>query len=184
MGSFKLRGVTNAVLQVPKAELADGVWTVSAGNTAQALAWTARELGVPMTAVVPENAPETKLANIERLGGSYHQGAVRGLRPCICHALVPGGERPLHPSHSATLRSWRATRPLVSRSWRTCPMWTRLWLRTGAEAYAVGLPPPSGPPSPTPRCTLRRLRPLRRWRPHSTRESRRGSTTLSASWMP
>ena len=58
VGSFKLRGVTNTVLQVPQADLAEGVWTVSAGNTAQALAWAARELGVAMTAVVPDNAPE------------------------------------------------------------------------------------------------------------------------------
>ena len=36
VGSFKLRGVTNAVLQILQDELADGVWTVSAGNTAQA----------------------------------------------------------------------------------------------------------------------------------------------------
>ena len=71
VGSFKLRGVTNLVRQIPEAELADGIWTVSAGNTAQALAWVGRELGVAATAVVPDNAPDTKLASIERLGGRY-----------------------------------------------------------------------------------------------------------------
>ena len=43
--------------------------TASAGNMAQGVAWVARELGLPATIAVPEHAPETKLAAIERLGG-------------------------------------------------------------------------------------------------------------------
>ena len=46
-----------------------GVVTTSTGNMAQGVAWMARELGVPATIVVPDNAPQTKLAAIERLGG-------------------------------------------------------------------------------------------------------------------
>lgn len=48
--------------------LARGVYTASAGNMAQGVAWNARRLGIPCTVVVPEHAPETKLAAIERLG--------------------------------------------------------------------------------------------------------------------
>ena len=70
-GSFKIRGAYNAVAQLDAEALADGVWTVSAGNMAQALAWCARERGVPCTVVVPEQAPETKLANVTRLGATY-----------------------------------------------------------------------------------------------------------------
>ena len=69
IGSFKLRGALNAVLQVDPAELQAGVVTASAGNMGQGVAWAARELGVPCTVVVPESAAETKLAAIERLGG-------------------------------------------------------------------------------------------------------------------
>jgi threonine dehydratase len=69
IGSFKLRGGLNAVKQIPRSELGDGVVTASAGNMGQGLAWAAREVGVPCTVVVPESAPETKLAAIERLGG-------------------------------------------------------------------------------------------------------------------
>jgi threonine dehydratase len=69
IGSFKLRGALNAVLQTPANELAAGVITASAGNMGQGVAWAARELGVPCSVVVPEHAPETKLAAIERLGG-------------------------------------------------------------------------------------------------------------------
>jgi threonine dehydratase len=69
IGSFKLRGSLNAVLQVDPAELQTGVVTASAGNMGQGVAWAARELGVRCTVVVPDHAPEAKLGAIERLGG-------------------------------------------------------------------------------------------------------------------
>jgi threonine dehydratase len=69
IGSFKLRGAANAILEAPRAELAAGVVTTSTGNMAQGVAWMARELGVPATIVVPDNASMTKLAAVERLGG-------------------------------------------------------------------------------------------------------------------
>ena len=71
VGSFKIRGAYNAMAQLDPEELADGVWTVSAGNMAQGIAWCARERGIPCTVVVPEQAPETKLANVTRLGARY-----------------------------------------------------------------------------------------------------------------
>jgi threonine dehydratase len=69
VNSFKIRGAGNAVLQASDAELADGVVTASAGNMAQGVAYAARLRGVPATIVVPEGAPETKIAAIERFGG-------------------------------------------------------------------------------------------------------------------
>lgn len=45
-----------------------GVYTASAGNMAQGVAWVARELGVACSVVVPDHAPETKLTAIDRLG--------------------------------------------------------------------------------------------------------------------
>jgi threonine dehydratase len=50
-------------------KLSGGVYTASAGNMAQGVAWNARRLGVPCTVIVPEHAPQSKLAAIERLGG-------------------------------------------------------------------------------------------------------------------
>ncbi len=70
IGSFKLRGAGNALRKMERALLANGVYTASAGNMAQGLAWSARELGVPCHVVVPDNAPQTKLDAIARLGGS------------------------------------------------------------------------------------------------------------------
>jgi threonine dehydratase len=68
IGSFKLRGAGNAMLSAPREQLEQGVWTASAGNMAQGVAWYARRLGVKCTVVAPDHAPETKLAAIKRLG--------------------------------------------------------------------------------------------------------------------
>jgi threonine dehydratase len=69
IGSFKLRGSGNAMRSAPRETLARGVYTASAGNMAQGVAWNAQRLGVPCTVVVPDYAPQTKLEAIERLGG-------------------------------------------------------------------------------------------------------------------
>jgi threonine dehydratase len=69
IGSFKIRGASNRMALASRAELARGVWTASAGNMAQGVAWNARRLGIPCTVVVPEGAPATKIAAVERLGG-------------------------------------------------------------------------------------------------------------------
>ena len=70
IGSFKLRGATNAMLVAGRGALADGVYTASAGNMAQGVAWCAREFGVSCHVIVPEHAPATKTDAIERLGGA------------------------------------------------------------------------------------------------------------------
>lgn len=68
VGSFKVRGAANAMLTAEPDQLARGVYTASAGNMAQGVAWMARKLGVPCAVVVPEGAPETKRAAVARLG--------------------------------------------------------------------------------------------------------------------
>lgn len=73
IGSFKLRGAANAVAKLPPAALAEGVWTVSAGNAAQGVALAAREAGAKASVLVMDTAPATKIANIERLGATIHR---------------------------------------------------------------------------------------------------------------
>ena len=68
IGSFKLRGASNAMAVAGPASLERGVWTASAGNMAQGVAWQARRLGIPCRVVAPDHAPATKLAALERLG--------------------------------------------------------------------------------------------------------------------
>ncbi len=69
IGSFKIRGIFHAVSQLSARERALGLSTVSAGNTAQALAWCGRHFGVPARSVMPETAPATKIEAVRRLGG-------------------------------------------------------------------------------------------------------------------
>jgi threonine dehydratase len=71
--SFKVRGAGNAIGQLTKEERAKGVYTCSAGNMAQALAWHARREGIRCTVIVPDNAPRAKLDNIKRYGAAIVQ---------------------------------------------------------------------------------------------------------------
>jgi threonine dehydratase len=73
IGSFKLRGASNAMALARPEELAGGVWTASAGNMAQGVCWQARRLGIRSTVVAPDHAPATKLEAIRRLGGTVVQ---------------------------------------------------------------------------------------------------------------
>jgi threonine dehydratase len=68
IGSFKIRGAWNAVRALPPETLAGGVWTVSAGNAAQGVAFAARLAGAPCSVMVMDTAPQTKMTSIERLG--------------------------------------------------------------------------------------------------------------------
>ena len=70
IGSFKIRGAYNVVRQLTPAELRGGVWTVSAGNAAQGVAFAARKVGARCSVMVIDTAPDTKIRAIERLGAS------------------------------------------------------------------------------------------------------------------
>jgi threonine dehydratase len=70
IGSFKIRGAGSLIGSLSDEDLANGVWTASAGNMAQAVAWFARHRGLPCTAVMPDTAPEAKISAVERLGGT------------------------------------------------------------------------------------------------------------------
>jgi threonine dehydratase len=67
IGSFKLRGSGNAMELAGRERLKDGVYTASAGNMAQGVAWNALRMGVRCASVVPDHAPETKIAAMQRL---------------------------------------------------------------------------------------------------------------------
>ena len=71
IGSFKLRGACNAMSVADRSLLKDGVYTASAGNMAQGVAWNARMMNIPCTVIVPDHAPQTKLDAITRLGAKF-----------------------------------------------------------------------------------------------------------------
>jgi len=71
IGSFKLRGAGNAMAVADSSLLKEGVYTASAGNMAQGVAWNARMLNIPCTVIVPDHAPQTKLDAITRLDAKF-----------------------------------------------------------------------------------------------------------------
>jgi threonine dehydratase len=99
IGSFKIRGATNALARLSRKALERGVLTASAGNMAQGVAFAARRLGVQCTVVAPDTAPATKLTAIERLGGriikvpfdrwwqTFQERAYPGVEATFIHAF-------------------------------------------------------------------------------------------------
>ncbi len=68
INAYKLRGAANAVAMLPESERRQGVWTISAGNAGQGVAYAARKAGVPCTVVVIETAPVSKMERMKALG--------------------------------------------------------------------------------------------------------------------
>jgi threonine dehydratase len=68
INAYKLRGAANAVAMLPEQERKRGVWTISAGNAGQGVAYAARQAGVPCSVVAIESAPQAKLDRMRALG--------------------------------------------------------------------------------------------------------------------
>jgi len=68
--AYKIRGASNAVANLSDDARARGVWTISAGNAGQGVAYAAREFGIPATVVAIETAPQTKLDRMRALGAT------------------------------------------------------------------------------------------------------------------
>lgn len=98
INAYKLRGAVNAVAMLSEEERRRGVWTISAGNAGQGVAYAARAAGVPCSVVVIETAPTAKIERMRALGAKLipvpHEVAWRALDE---HAF-PGVEGTLvHP---------------------------------------------------------------------------------------
>ena len=68
INAYKLRGAANAVAMLSESERKRGVWTISAGNAGQGVAYAARQAGIPCTVVVIETAPASKIERMRALG--------------------------------------------------------------------------------------------------------------------
>ena len=68
INAYKLRGAANAVALLSEDERKRGVWTISAGNAGQGVAYAARQAGVPCAVVAVETAPKSKLERMRALG--------------------------------------------------------------------------------------------------------------------
>jgi threonine dehydratase len=89
IGSFKLRGAANRILQLTSDEIARGVITYSSGNHAQGVAYAAREVGAKAVIVMPSNAPAIKRAATLALGAEIVEvGVASSDRLAKCEELV------------------------------------------------------------------------------------------------
>ncbi len=68
INAYKLRGAANAVAMLSEPQRQRGVWTISAGNAGQGVAYAARAAAVPCTVVAIETAPQAKLERMRALG--------------------------------------------------------------------------------------------------------------------
>jgi threonine dehydratase len=72
INAYKLRGAANAVAMLSEEERQRGVWTISAGNAGQGVAYAARKAGVPCSVVAIETAPLAKLERMKALGAKLY----------------------------------------------------------------------------------------------------------------
>jgi threonine dehydratase len=92
INAFKIRGAANAVALLNDEERAKGVWTISAGNAGQGVAYAAREAGVPCTVVVIETAAETKIDRMRALGATLVKAPFDACWRAMDERAFPGVE--------------------------------------------------------------------------------------------
>jgi len=102
MGAFKMRGATNAILQLSESQLEKGVITHSSGNHGQAVALAAQQVGTKAYIVMPENAPTVKREAVEGYGGIISTSGNRAIdRENLTDKLIEQyGATFIHPSNN------------------------------------------------------------------------------------
>ncbi len=174
IGSFKIRGAYNTIRQLAPDQLAQGVWTVSAGNAAQGVALAARTVGAGCTVMVMDTAPETKLAAIERLGATIVKASYD---ECWQAVERHGSERMpgffVHPFDDDRFISGNATIGLELAE--DLPDLDAVVAPLGGAGCCRASPRLFAASAPAPRCT----RPSRKPRPRSPRRWRRARPATS-----
>jgi threonine dehydratase len=92
INAFKIRGAANAVAMLSPEERHKGVWTISAGNAGQGVAFAARAAGVPCTVVVIETAPDTKVERMRALGATLVKAPFDACWQAMEERAFPGVE--------------------------------------------------------------------------------------------
>jgi threonine dehydratase len=98
INAYKLRGAANAVAMLSEDERRRGVWTISAGNAGQGVAFAAREADVPCTVVAIETAPAAKLERMRALGATIVEASYDACWKALDERSYPGVEGTfIHP---------------------------------------------------------------------------------------
>jgi threonine dehydratase len=108
--SFKIRGASNAMKQISPENLENGVWTTSAGNWAQGVAWYAQRHGLKCTIVVPDHIPRTKEDAIKRMGAKIIKDTMDTFVETAFTRTYPGLEGQfIHPFSDPHVMAGNAT---------------------------------------------------------------------------
>jgi len=108
--SFKIRAASNAIKLTDTKQLKKGVWTISSGNFAQALAWFARKLDVKCTILVPEGISPVKEAAIKRLGAQTIPLPVSDALPVLSTQRYEGMDgKFIHPYSDSQIMAGNGT---------------------------------------------------------------------------
>ena len=98
INAYKLRGAANAVAMLSESERKRGVWTISAGNAGQGVAYAARRFGVPSTVVAIETAPASKIDRMRALGAKLLPVSYEAAWKALEERSYPGAEGTfIHP---------------------------------------------------------------------------------------
>ena len=129
---------TRSLLASPE-ELEHGVWTASAGNMAQGVAWWARQLGVPLHGRPSGHGSGDQDRSDPPARRGHDPGHLRRVARGLPHAHVRGPRRPASCTPSATTRSWPGTARSGSRSSRTCPTSDAILAPYGGGGLSCGI---------------------------------------------
>ncbi len=92
INAYKLRGAANAVALLSESDRKRGVWTISAGNAGQGVAYAARQAGVPCAVVVIETAPASKMERMRALGAKLIPVSYETAWKALEERSFPGAE--------------------------------------------------------------------------------------------
>ena len=104
-GAYKMRGATNAILQLSEKQKKNGVVTHSSGNFAQALSLAAQSVGVTAYIVMPNTAPEVKKVGVKEYGGKIYEcePTVKARQALADEIALKTGATFIHPSNDANV---------------------------------------------------------------------------------
>ena len=100
-GAYKMRGATNAIMQLTDEQKAKGVVTHSSGNFAQALSFAAQSLGVKATIIMPSNAPSVKKDAVKEYNGHIIScdPTIEAREAAANQVVLNSGATFIHPSN-------------------------------------------------------------------------------------
>jgi len=110
-GSFKVRGAVTRIAALTDAQRAAGVVAASAGNHGQAVAWAAREAGIPAVIFVPQDAPMAKIEACRNYAATTELAGVRfeeALAAALAYAEETGATF-VHPYEDETVIAGQGT---------------------------------------------------------------------------